>query len=151
MKSEFTRLLLGLLVLIAGGAAEDLLPKVFGAGLPLLLALAVMVATRWTALETVLFAVTAGALEDALSGLPPAMSVSFFLAAAVLSRQAVMPRSVTVLSYAAYQLWLSLWLSLPVSVLFSRMLLAVPLGLVAMAAAELSLRYLERKAAVDEG
>ncbi len=151
MKSEFTRLLLGLLVLIAGGAAEDLLPKVFGAGLPLLLALAVMVATRWTALETVLFAVTAGALEDALSGLPPAMSVSFFLAAAVLSRQAVMPRSVTVLSYAAYQLWLSLWLSLPVSVLFSRMLLAVPLGLLAMAAAELSLRYLERKAAVDEG
>lgn len=151
MKSEFTRLLLGLLVLIAGGSAEDLLPKVFGAGLPLLLALAVMVATRWTALETVLFAVTAGALEDALSGLPPAMSVSFFLAAAVLSRQAVMPRSVTVLSYAAYQLWLSLWLSLPVSVLFSRMLLAVPLGLLAMAAAELSLRYLERKAAVDEG
>ena len=97
-----------------------------------------------------MFAIAAGALEDALSALPPATSVSYFLGLAALVRWAGMPRVATLLTYPAYQVWLFVWTSGLGGEVFGRVLLALPVGLVTAIAVGLVLGWIERKAAMDE-
>lgn len=150
MKSEFIQFVIALAALVAGGSAEELLPKVAGVGLPLLMASSVFMSTRLSTPLTVMFAVAAGAVEDSLSCLPPATSSSFFLAVAALARWSEFPRGALVLAYPLYQWWLWVWTGGTYGVLFNRMLVAVPLGLASVPVAWIALTWLERRAAVDE-
>lgn len=150
MRNDLARLLLAVLVLVAGGVAEELLPKFSGVGFPVLLTACVLVAARRPAFESSLFAVAAGAFEDALSALPPATSIGYFLGVAALARFAVGVRSASLVGVLVYQLWLALWLRLPGATLFVRLLLAVPIGSATVLAVERVLRFLERRAALDE-
>ena len=84
MKTDFIKLVLALIVLVIGGAAEEILPKVAGVGWPVLMASSLFFAMRRGVPEMVMFAIAAGAFEDALCSLPAATSSSFFLAAAAL-------------------------------------------------------------------
>lgn len=151
MGAEWARFAIAVLGLALGGALEELLPKAGGAGFPLLLATAVVVAARRPVAESALFAVAAGAVEDALSSLPAGTSVSYFLAMAAVSRFAAVPRATAALAFALYQLWLALWVRLDGAELCGRVLLALPLGFAAALAAGAALRFLERRAALDEG
>ena len=69
------------------------------------------------------------------------------LAAAVV-RWSGAPRGVAALAYAGYQLWLAVWLG-GVNV-FTRILLAFPLGLVTAFAVAGLMAWAIRKAAIDE-
>ena len=150
MKSEFIQLVISLAALVVGGAAEEMLPKVAGVGFPFLMAAAVFIAMRLGVPGTVMFAVTAGAVEDSLSGLPLATSSSFFLAVAALARWSEFPHGALVLAYPLYQWWLLVWTGGAYGVLFNRILVALPLGLVSAVAAWSALAWLERRASVDE-
>lgn len=151
MKSEIVQFVFCLLVIVLGGAAEELLPKFLGVGFPVLLSAVVLLTSRRTIPFLVLFAIAAGAFEDALSGLPMATSACFFLMCAAVSRIPVVPREVFVLFYPAYQLWLHVWDSGLRGSIFGRLLLALPIGILTMVAMRLVLTWAERKAAVNEG
>ena len=86
MKGDLVQLAFALIVLVLGGALEDMLPHFLGVGFPVLLMSALFVAPRRSAVPAVLFGMAAGGCEDALSGLPFAASVSFFALAALVSR-----------------------------------------------------------------
>ena len=150
MASEFVVLAFSLLVLVFGAGAEVLLPKLLGVGFPVLLAAVQFTAARRPAVVAALFAVAAGAMEDALSALPPATSVSYFLALASLVRWSGMQRAVTLLTYPAYQVWISVWTSGLGGDVFGRVLAAIPVGLVTALAVGAVLGRMERKAAIDE-
>lgn len=150
VKSEIVQFVFCLLVIVLGGAAEELLPKYLGVGFPILLAAVVSLAARRSIPFLVLFSVAAGAFEDALSGLPMVTSASFFLACAALSRIPVIPREVFFLAYPFYQLWLNLWDSGLNGGIFGRMLIALPVGILTMVAMRFVLQWAERKAAVNE-
>ena len=149
MKSEFIQLVLSLMAIVVGGAVEELLPKVAGVGFPLLMASSVFMAVRLSVPATVMFAVVAGAVEDSLSGLPAATSSSFFLAVAALARWSDFPRGALVMAYPLYQWWLWVWTGGAYGVLFNRMLLAIPLGLVSAVVSWIVLDWAERRAALD--
>ncbi len=150
MKSEIVQFVFCLLVIVLGGAAEELLPKFPGVGFPILLSSVILLTSRRTVPFLVLFSIAAGAFEDALSGLPIATSACFFLMCAAVSRIPVVPREVFVLAYPAYQLWLNVWDSGLNGGIFSRLLLALPIGILTMFAMRFVLAWMERKAAVDE-
>ena len=150
MKSEFIKVLVGLIAIIVGGAAEEMLPKAADVGVPLLMASSVFMAMKLQVQATVMFAIAAGAVEDALSGLPPATSSSFFLAVAALARWSEFPRGALVLAYPLYQWWLWVWTGGAYGVLFNRLLIALPLGLVSAVIAWAIFAWVERGAAVDE-
>ena len=99
MKSNVVQLVLALMALVLGGAAEELLPKVAGIGFPVLLAAALFFAVRRGTAEAVVFALAAGALEDALSALPPGTSPVFFLAAIALARRCGFPHSAHIMFF----------------------------------------------------
>jgi hypothetical protein len=150
VKNNAVQFLLALFTLIFGGALEESLPKVAGVGFPVLLAAVLFFAPRRCAGEATAFAVAAGALEDALCGLPAATSSSFFLAAAALARWPVFPRGAFVVFYPAYHLWLTLWIDGAAAGMFTRLLAAVPVGWAATAGVARLLALLQRKAAVDD-
>ena len=89
-------------------------------------------------------------MEDALSALPAATSASFFLLLASLVRWSGMPRAATLLTYPAYQVWIYVWTDRAGGGVFSRVLLALPVGLATALAVGAVLVWAERKAAVDE-
>ena len=151
VKSEIVQIVLSLLVIVLGGAAEELLPKFLGVGFPILLSAAILFTSRRTIPFHLHFSIAAGAVEDALSGLPMATSASFFLACAAVSRLPVVPREVLVLAYPFYQLWLNIWEPGLDGGIFGRLLLALPIGILTMIAMRLLLVWAERKAAVNEG
>ena len=98
-----------------------------------------------------LFAVAAGAAEDALSGLPYALSVSYFAAVAGLMRGFKLSVGFAVPAYCLYQVWLWIWLGQSlVGGVFLRMLMALPVGVAVLAATHAALYWIDRKAAVDE-
>ena len=148
--SEAVQIVLATLVLVLGASAEELLPKFCGVGFPVLLAAVPFMAVRRTRLEALAFAVAAGAMEEALSALPPVSGVSFFLAVAVLSRHFGFSGALLALVYPLYQVWLSVWLVGIGRGVFMRLLLAGPIGFLTMAAVGLAVNWLCRKAAVDE-
>ena len=76
MKSDLARLAFATIALFAGAAAEELLPKAVGVGVPVLLSLSLYADCRWPSARAVLFAVAAGAMEDAVCSLPAATSIA---------------------------------------------------------------------------
>ena len=138
------------LVLVSGAAFEEMIPRVFGVGVPVLLMSALFFSVGRTGSSALAFAVVAGAVEDALSALPPMTSVSYFLAAALLLRRLGSAWFVPAAAYAAYQVWLSVWVVSIGGDVFKRVLLACPVGLATAFAVEVTLAWLCRKAAADE-
>ena len=138
------------LVLVAGAAFEELLPRVFGVGIPVLLMSALFLSVRRTGSSALAFAVVAGAVEDTLSSLPPMTSVSYFLAVALLLRRLGSARFFPAVVFAGYQVWLSVWVVSIGGDVFKRVLLACPVGLLTAFVVEAVLSWLCRKAAVDE-
>ena len=138
------------LVLVAGAAFEELLPRAFGVGVPVLLMSALFFSARRSGPSALAFAVVAGAMEDALSALPPMTSVSYFLAVALLLRRLGSAWFVPAAAYAGYQVWISVWVISIGGDVFKRVLLACPVGLATAVVVEVALAWLCRKAAADE-
>ena len=150
MKSEVVQIVLAFLTLVLGCAAEELLPKFVGVGFPILMSATVFLASRHRISLSIYFAIAAGAAEDALSGLPPATSASFFLAVVALAKWSEFPNgALVVMSYPVYQGWLRLWTGAAYGSMFYRVLVAVPLGLVTAFATWVVLAWAERRAAID--
>ncbi len=150
MKSDFVQFVFALLVLIFGGAAEELMPKFLGVGFPFLLMATIFLAPRRTILAAVLFAVAAGSFEDALSSLPFATSVAFFTCAALLVRTAHLSYMAMAVVHPIYQMWLWLWRPETESGIFGRFLVSILTGPLAAVAVVLLLVWLERRAAIGE-
>ena len=149
MRNDFLSLLFAVVVLCIGAGVEEMLPKFLGVGVPALLAASLVMSVR-RPVEAVLFAIAAGAVEDALSSMPAMTSVSFFLMAAGLVRRAPLPRAAAILVYPAYQVWLAAWTGGMGGSVFGRVLVAVPVGAVAVFAAEWLILLAERRAAIGE-
>lgn len=137
-------------MLLLGAAGEELLPKVLGVGFPILLAVVQLEAARKTVVEFMLFAVAAGAVEDALSSLPFLTSVSFFLLVATVIHWTSLPRAAILLTYPVYQLWLMIWVPSMQGGIYGRLLVSLPFGAVAALGIAGIVFYCERKAALDE-
>ena len=150
VKNRRLQIVLSLIVLVFGCALEELLPKFAGVGFPILLVAVQTVASRRPVAMSVLFALAAGAAEEAISGLPAMTAVSFTLAVAMLIRISALPRGAAALTYPLFQLWLYIWVPAMQGNVFSRILLALPIGLLTAFAVQAVLSWLEGKAAVDE-
>ena len=150
MIGNVVQFVLAVLALVSGAALEEMLPRVFGTGVPVLLAAVLFLSARQAGPSALAFAVVAGAVEDALSALPPMTSVSYFLAAALLLRRFGSAWFVPAVAYAGYQVWLSVWVVRIGGDIFNRVLLACPVGMVTAFAVHVALAWLYRKAAVDE-
>ena len=133
-----------------GAGAEVLLPKVLGVGFPVLMTAVQFFAVRRPAVPAAMFAIAAGAMEDALSTLPPVTSVSYFLGLAALVRWSGMPRVATLFAFPVYQVWLFVWTSGLGGGVFGRVLMALPFGFVTAIAVWAVLGWIEGKAAIDE-
>lgn len=116
-------------LLVIGASAEDILPRVCGVGVPVLLCLSLAVARRGTWAESAIFAVAAGAMADAIGSLPMAASASCFLTLAWLVRRADAFCVVAAFAYPAYLLWLWAWTGSTGGEIFWRTAMAMPLGL----------------------
>lgn len=138
------------LILVSGAAFEEMLPKIFGVGVPILLMAVLFLSVRQAGSSVLAFAVVAGAVEDALSSLPPMTSVSWFIAVALLLRRFGSAWFVPAVAYAGYQVWLSIWVVGIGGEVFKRVLLACPIGLVTAFALDAALAWIFRKAAADE-
>lgn len=150
MKSNFPILVLAVFVLVLGAWAEEFLPKFLGVGFPVLLVASHHFASRRASAFMCLFAIAAGAMEDAISFLPTMTSVSYFLLSACFVRWVGFSRVTAALTYAGYQVWLAVWQSALGGVVFARLLVAVPVGLMTALAVEWILTTVEREAAVHE-
>ena len=150
MTNEVVVLVSSVLVLVFGAGAEVLLPKVLGVGFPVLMTAVQFFAVRRPAVPAAMFAIAAGAMEDALSTLPPVTSVSYFLGLAALVRWSGMPRAATLFAYPVYQVWLFVWTSGLGGGVFGRVLMALPFGFVTAIAVWAVLGWIEGKAAIDE-
>lgn len=149
MKNEIVQFAFAAIVLVFGGAAEELLPKVLGVGFPVLLSAALVMSARRSALEALLFTIAAGALEDALSGLPAVTSIGFFALAAVVCRIPWAAVPGLVLAFPLYQGWLWLWMPAFNGSIFNRLLLAFPFGALTALVTGMAMVWLERKAVLD--
>ena len=150
MANELAQLILSVLVLVFGAGVEELAPKFLGVGFPVLLCAVMFFASRRPMAASALFAIAAGAVEDAISGLPAMTSVSFFLIIASLARWSGFPRSMAVFAFCGYQAWLWAWVGGLHGGVFARMLMSLPIGVVTAVATGAVLLWAERKAAVDE-
>lgn len=127
---------------------EDMLPAVGGIGIPVLLGLAVFFATVTRAPVWILTAVSAGALEEALSAQPAATAVVFFVALATAVRFFRELPVWMVVAYPAYRVWLGLAADDPEACV--HVLLALPVGILSTAAVFAVTSRLWRKAGADE-
>ena len=154
MKRDAVSFAIALIAFTALGAAEELCAKPFGIGFPFLLVAAIYFAERRTALHAILFAVAAGAAVDALSSLPPAVSLAFFAAVAAVVRATrrnfPSAKLALALAYPVYQFWLWMWCPNLGGAVFTRSLAAAPLAVCAAVAVYPLLEIFERKGAVDE-
>ncbi len=150
MKKDFVELAIGLMALIVGGAAEELLPKFAGVGLPFLLMATLYLAMRRRPAGFFIFAVASGAMEDSLCSLPFATSIAFFTLAAAFLHWAHLERCTFAFAFPAYQLWLRMWTGSLHGGVFARFLVSIPAGAVAAGIAYLALTWLDRKGALDE-
>lgn len=130
MGTDFQNVFFVFLALVLGVGAEELLPKLCGVGIPILLALAVVLAPRLNIIAAGLVAAASGAAEDAISGLAPFTSISFFLLASGIAQRTGVTRPLALLAYPCFQLWLSVWT--PGLNVFSRFLVALPAGYLMM-------------------
>lgn len=150
MANEIAQLTLSLLVLVLGAGIEELAPKFLGVGFPVLLCAVIFFASRRSVSRAVVFAIAAGAVEDAISGLPAMTSVSFFLIVALLARWSGFPRFMAGFAFCGYQMWLWAWVGGLHGGVFARMLVSLPVGAATAAAAGAVLAWAAGKAAVDE-
>lgn len=150
MSSSLVRFVFALLTLILGAAAEELLPKTLGVGFPVLLASTIYFAPRKSIVLPVLFALAAGGAEDALSSLPYLTSASYFLLAAAVIHLTGLPFVIAPFVFPVYQIWLCLWAPDLSGSVFTRFLMAFPIGVLTFAAVAYALEHLARKAAIDE-
>lgn len=149
MASDFVQFAVAVIALTVGAAAEELFPKFLGVGMPVLLMASQFFASRRGALAMAVFAIAAGAAEDALCMLPMMTSVSYFLLSAAVSRISGHPREIALLAFPGYQFWLYLWVSDISGGIFLRLLVSLPVGFAVALAVWAALTYLEMKAAVD--
>ncbi len=151
MKKDLIQLVIAFFTLALGGALEDLTPKMMGVGIPVLLSATVYFALNRPPLSGMLFAVAAGAAEDALADLPFVLSVSFFTAVAGLLRGFKLSAAVAAPAFCCFQVWLWIWLGDSLNGnIFSRLFASFPLGVATLAAVYGLLRWLDRKAAVHD-
>jgi len=148
--SSASRVVFSVLILVVGAALEELLPKFFGVGFPVLLTTVQFVAPRRGLRAVVLMALAAGAAEEALSSLEPMTCVVYFLAAALASRHFGFPLLMTLLTYPLLQVWLAVWTPGMGGGVFNRIVLSVPMGLVTAFGVGAVVDWLGRKAAIDE-
>jgi len=139
-----------LIVLVSGGALEEILPKMSGVGVPILLAWTLFAAAHRSAPTVVVLAIAAGAFEDALSDLPLLTSVSFFVVAALAvnrvcggQRRTALPA--LMVAYPLYRAWL--WLVVGGGGLGQTVLPAVLMALAAAVVVAL-FAWCERRAAI---
>ena len=150
MIGRVVQFVLSVLALVTGAALEEMLPKVFGVGFPVLLMSALFFAVRRQDPSALAFAVVAGAVEDALSALPPMTSVSYFLGVALLARFLGRSGALMAVVYPLYQIWLAVWLPGIGGGVFARVLLSCPVGFATAYAVDWALTWFSRKAAADE-
>ena len=151
MKKDFVHLVYMLIVLVVAGAMEELVPKIFNVGLPVLLSAAAYSALRRTPVEALLFALAAGGMEDSLSSLPFATSIGFFVAQFALLRLFKLPLAAAIPFFALYQFWVWMWLgSRHSGGLWLRILSSIPVGALTLALVCLAMRWLDGKAAMNE-
>ena len=148
MKNDVLQLMFAVLALVLGAGCEELLPKFFGVGFPVLLMVVVFLSVRFGLLLAVMLAIAAGATEDALSALTPMTSVSFFLIVAVLVHRFGLPQLTAALVFPCYQLWMSVWMG-GLNV-FTRILMAIPLGVLTALVVSAVLAQAIGKAAIHE-
>ena len=150
MINSIVQIVFAVMALVLGAALEELLPKFFGVGVPILLTVVLFMSVRRTGSFALVFAVAAGALEDALSSLPPMTSVSYFLAVALLARFPGRSGALMAVAYPLYQIWLAVWFPGIGGGVFARVLLSCPVGFATAWAVDLALTWFSRKAAADE-
>lgn len=150
VRSDLLRVVFAAISLVLGAGAEELLPKIIGVGVPILLTVLHFYALRSPIALTVIFAIAAGAIEDALSSLPPMTSVSFFLMVALVVRWMRIHLVATAMIYSFYQVWLAIWMIGMGSGAFSRIFIAIPLGAMTGCLIGWILDTATRKAAIDE-
>ena len=150
MRSELLQFVFYAIAHVLGGACEELLPKVFGVGFPILLALTVSVAARRSTPAMILFALAAGAFEDALSSPPTMTSPCFFLVAALVVWRTHLAKLVLIFAYPIYEVWLAVLVPGHAGSLVARLLMSVPIVALTAFAVCPVFAWLERKAAVDE-
>jgi hypothetical protein len=139
-----------LITIVAAAALEELFPPFLGVGFPFLMASVLVVSRRRRFVAAVFFAVAAGACEDAVSALPPFMSVGFFLAVSLIARNIPLPRGTVFIVYPLYQLYLAVWISDLNGGIFLRMLSAIPVGAAVIAVSYPVLLWLDGKAGVND-
>ena len=150
VKNEVFQLIFELMTLVLGSAAEEMLPKFAGIGIPVLLA-----AVQYSAVDrplgaSLLFAFMAGVFEDAICSLPFGASVSYFLFLSVLVRFADLPRTAALLIYPAYQMYLLVWVPSLQGNIFIRLLASIPVGVLTVFFVVVLLTFLEKKFALNE-
>lgn len=138
------------MTLVFGAAAEDLLPKIFGLGFPILLASTVFFAPRRSIIIPVLFALAAGGAEDSLSALPYLTSASYFIFVAALIHLTGLTYVFAPFVYPVYVLWLCLWTPDFGGSVFMRFLVAFPIGVVTISVMAALLNRIAQRAALDE-
>jgi hypothetical protein len=148
--NDLSQFILSILTLVIGAGMEELLPKYFGVGAPILLCAVMVFASRRSASRAALFAIAAGAVEDSISSLPAMTSVSYFLIVASLAHWSKLPRCMAIFAFSGYQAWLYAWVGGLQGGVFGRMLFSLPVGLITVVAADWVLLWAERKAAIDE-
>ena len=149
MKGEVVQFVFIVLAIVVSASAEELLPAFFGMGLPLLLALVVVLSSRLDVLPAVMTAVGAGTFENALVSSSPMVSVCFFVIAALLSRKEYFPRPFLLLLFPAFVLWKGVCAAGGEGV-FVRAALSLPLGAAAWGVQHIALNWLRGKAGLDE-
>lgn len=150
MSKDLVQLSIGLMALVFGAAAEELLPKFLGVGFPFLLMATVYMAAKRAPWPMFLFAVGAGALEDGLSSLPFAASIAFFALCAAFLYWTDLTRCTFAFAFPTYQLWLRMWSGGLDGGVFARLLLSIPVGLATAGVTWVVLEWLDRKGALDE-
>ncbi len=138
------------MTLVLGAAAEELFPKALGVGFPFLLAGVPFFADKRPIALPILYALGAGAAEDALSSLPPLASASFFLFLAALVRWTPFRNPILALAYPVYQVWLGIWCVHVQGGVFGRVIVAFPAGAAAFLAMTGLLAFLADRAAAHE-
>lgn len=147
MKSDIVKFLFLLTVLVFACAAEMCLPEFGGVGFPVLLTVTILASRGSGKISWILTAVAAGAFEDAVSSLPFASSISFFLLTAFGVRVAGAPVAVTVLAYPFFQLWAGV-LS-PGGNSFGRFAVAFPMAALTLAVVTPLFGFFRRKVGLD--
>lgn len=148
VRNSFHIFAFSVLALVFGGVTEELSPRFFGIGFPVLLSLAETTARRRSLFAAIAFAAAAGAFEDAISGLPVLTSVTVYISAVLFVRWSCCGRYVTAVTFPLCQAWMWLWLPDLSGSVFVRLLVAVPLGAVTSLAVDLVVRHVERRFAL---